>query len=45
MDTIEYKIFFALHAQKKGAIKSFLSKKGYNKVEELFALRAQKKVQ
>ena len=47
------KIFFALRAQRKDTInsflskkgygKSFLSKRGYNKVKKLFALRAQRK--
>ena len=46
-------MFFALRAQRKGTINSFLSKKGYgesflskngyNKVNKIFALRAQRK--
>ena len=37
------KKIFALRAQSKGTIESFLSKKGYNKVKISFALRAQRR--
>ena len=39
----QVKKIFALRAQSKGTIESFLSKKGYNKVKISFALRAQRR--
>ena len=41
--TVKQKKFFALSAQRKGTIESFLSKKRYNKVKFEFALRAQRR--
>ena len=43
MGTIKKKIFFALRAKKKGIVKNFLSKKGYNKVKNYFRTAREKK--
>ena len=42
MGTIKKKTFFALRAKKKGIVKSFLSKKGYNKVKNVLRAAREK---